>query len=85
MTTHWPNCVFCLLLAVTVVSVQNAGLYFWGLPKVNALTAWKLIAQQLIENKYLCVVVMEQVANDHDVVRCTIFSSQSPQEKIEKG
>ena len=62
MTTSWPNHVFCFLLAVTVDHVQNAGLYFCGLPKVDALTAQKLIAQQLIENKYLCVVVEEQVA-----------------------
>ena len=62
MTTRWPNRVFCFLLAVTVVNVQNAGVYFCGLPKVDALTAWKLIAQQLIENKYLHVVVEEQVA-----------------------
>ena len=62
MTTRWPNPVFCFLLAVTVVNVQNAGVYFCGLPKVDALTARKLIAQQLIENKYLHVVVEEQVA-----------------------
>ena len=52
MTTHWPNHVFCFLLAVTVMNVQNPGVYFCGLPKVDALKACKLIAQQLIENKY---------------------------------
>ena len=52
MTTRWPNRVFCFLLAVTVVNVQNAGVYFCGFPKVDALTARKLIAQQLLENKY---------------------------------
>ena len=63
MTTCWPNCVFLFLLAVTVVNVQNAGVYFCVfLPKLDALTAWKLIAQQLIENKYLHIVVEEQVA-----------------------
>ena len=61
MTTCWPNHVFCFLLAVTVVNVQNAGVYFCGLPKVDALTAWKLIVQQLIENKYLRIIVKEQV------------------------
>ena len=53
MTTRWPNRVFCFLLAVTMVNVQNAGVYFCNLPKVDPLTAHKLIAQQLIENKYL--------------------------------
>ena len=53
MTTCWPNRVFCFLLAVTMVNVQNAGVYFCNLPKVDSLTARKLIAQQLIENKYL--------------------------------
>ena len=28
MTTHWPNCMFCFLLAVTMVNVVG----FWGLP-----------------------------------------------------
>ena len=62
MTTHWPNHVFCFLLVVTVVNVQNAGVYFCGLPKVDALTAQKLIAQKLIENKYLQIIVEEQVS-----------------------
>ena len=52
MTTCWPNGVFCFLLAATVVNVQNAGVYFCGLPKVDMLKACKLIGQQLIENKY---------------------------------
>ena len=42
MTTYWPNWVFCFLLAVTVVNVQNAGVYFCGFPKVDVLTARKL-------------------------------------------
>ena len=62
MTTCWPNCVFCFLHAVTVVNVQNAVVYFCGLPKVDALTAQELIAQQLIENKYLRIIVKEQVS-----------------------
>ena len=52
MTTCWPNRIFCFLLAVTVVNVQNAWVYFCGLPKVGTLKACKLITQQLIENKY---------------------------------
>ena len=55
MTTHWTNCIFCFLLAVTMVNVQNAGVYFCSFPKVNSLTAHKLITQQLIENRYLIV------------------------------
>ena len=52
MTTRWPNRVFCFSLVVTVLNVQNVGLYFCGFPKVDALTARKLIAQQLLETKY---------------------------------
>ena len=52
MTSHWPNRVFCFLLALTMGNIQNAGCYFANLPKVDALTSRKLIAQQLIENKY---------------------------------
>ena len=55
MTVRWPNCVFCFLLAVTMVNVQNAGVYCYHLPKVDSLFACKLIAQQLIENRYLIV------------------------------
>ena len=36
----------------------NASVYFCNLPKVDSLTSHKLIAQQLIENKYL---IAEQV------------------------
>ena len=39
MTTHWPNHVFCFLLALTIVNVQNAGCYFAKLPKIDALQA----------------------------------------------
>ena len=59
MTSRWPNRVFCFLLALTMVNIQNAGCYFATLPKVDALTARKLIAQQLIENKYLDKEVRE--------------------------
>ena len=55
MTACWPNHVFCFLLTVTMVNVQNEGVYFYHLPKVDSLFACKLIAQQLIENRYLIV------------------------------
>ena len=53
MTTRWPNRVFGFLLAITVVNVQNAGVYFCGMAKIDAIGARKLIGQQLIENRYL--------------------------------
>ena len=55
MTVHWPNRVFCFLLVFTMVNVQNAGVYFYHLPKVDSLFAHKLIAQQLIKNRYFIV------------------------------
>ena len=39
MTTHWPNRVFCFLLALTIVYVQNAGCYFAKLPKIDTIQA----------------------------------------------
>ena len=51
MMTCWPNHMFCFLLAVTMVNVHNAGVYFCNFPKVDSLTACKLLAQQLIENE----------------------------------
>ena len=53
MTTCWPNHVFGFLLVITVVNVQNAGVYFCGMAKIDAFGARKLIGQQLIENQYL--------------------------------
>ena len=53
MTTCWPNHVFGFLLAIMVVNVQNAGVYFCGMVKIDAIGARKLIGQQLIENRYL--------------------------------
>ena len=54
MMTCWLNCVL-FLLAVTMANVHSACVYFCTIPKVNSLTAHKLIAQQLIENRYLIV------------------------------
>ena len=54
MTTHWPNHVFCFLVAVTVVNVQNTANYFVITPKLDSLLARCLIAKQLINNKHLC-------------------------------
>ena len=53
MTTCWPNRVFGFLLAIMVVNVQNAGVYFCGMAKIDAIGARKLIGQQLIKNWYL--------------------------------
>ena len=53
MTSRWLNRVCCFLLVVTMVNVQDAGSYFAKLPKIDAICAHKLIAQQLILNKYI--------------------------------
>ena len=39
MTARWPNHVFCFLLTLTIVNVQNAGCYFAKLPKIDTLQA----------------------------------------------
>ena len=52
--------VFEHFLLVTMVNVQNAGVYFCNLHKVDSLTARKRIAQQLIENKYLIAERVQQ-------------------------
>ena len=54
MTMHWPNRVFCFLLALTMVNIQNAATYFAKTSKMDCLSARRLIAKQLINNKYLC-------------------------------
>ena len=80
MTTRWPNQVFCFLLAVTVVNVQNAGVYFCGFPKVDAPTARKLIAQQLLENKYN-QLLRSHHQRGHDMAQQNIVLFHSPQEE----
>ena len=60
MTMHWPNHVFCFLLAVTMVSIENAANYFAKTPKMDSLLARHLISKQLINNKHLCTGTMPQ-------------------------
>ena len=53
ITEHWPNRAFCFLLAVTTVNVQNAANYFANTATIDSLSARRLIAKQLINNKHL--------------------------------
>ena len=53
MTMHWPNHVFCSLLAMTMVNVQNAATYFLQKPKLDSLQARCLIAKAPINNVHL--------------------------------
>ena len=53
MTMHWPNHVFCFLLAMIMVNVQNTATYFRKKPKLDSLQAWHLIAKALINNVHL--------------------------------
>ena len=49
MMMRWPNHVFSFILAVSIVNVQNAALYFLNKAKVDALQSQQLIAKQLIQ------------------------------------
>ena len=53
MTIQWLNRVFCFLLAVTMVNVQNAAAYFLNKPKIDSLQSRRLIAKALSNNEYL--------------------------------
>ena len=55
MTACWPHHVFCFLLAMTVVNIQNGGAYFCAIPKLDALSARRNIAREFIYNRYLIV------------------------------
>ena len=54
MTMCWPNHVFCFLLAMTMVNVQNAATYFLKKPKLDSLQSQCLIGKALINNVHLC-------------------------------
>ena len=53
MMMQWPNRVFCFLLAITMVNIQNAATYFLNKPKIDSLQSRRLIAEALINNEYL--------------------------------
>ena len=55
MTACWPHRVFCFLLAMTVVNIQNGGAYFRTIPKLDALSTRRNIAREFIYNRYLIV------------------------------
>ena len=52
-TMRWANRMFCFLLAVTTVNIQNAAVYFLNKPKMDAMQSRRSIAKQLIFNNYL--------------------------------
>ena len=53
MTMRWANHVLCFLLAITVVNIQNATVYFLNKVKLDALQSCRQIMKQLIFNLYL--------------------------------
>ena len=53
MMMQWPSRVFCFLLAVTMVNIQNAATYFLNKPKIDSLQSRRLITEALINNEYL--------------------------------
>ena len=55
MTACWPHHVFCFLLAVTVVNIQNGGAYICAILKLDSLSARRNIAREFIYNRYLIV------------------------------
>ena len=62
MTMRWANHIFCFLLAVTVVNIQNAACYFLNKSKMDALQSRRLIAKQFIFN---CHLEQEQASRKH--------------------
>ena len=53
ITMHWPNRVFCFLLVIAMVNVQNVVTYFLNKPKMESLQSRQLIAKALVNNKHL--------------------------------
>ena len=62
MTMRWANHVFCFLLAITVVNIQNAAVYFLNKVKLDALQSRRQIMKQLIFNVHL---EQEQASRKH--------------------
>ena len=53
MTMCWPNHIFCFVLPVAVVNVQNAACYFLNKEKLDALNSRRQIPKALIFNCHL--------------------------------
>ena len=85
MTSQWANRVFCFLLAVTVVNIQNAGCYFFNLIKVDALKACKLIAEQLIHNKYLKKPEEKRMSQRKNTNADCLLITLPPHKKVKKS
>ena len=77
MTACWPHCVFCFLLAMTVVNIQNGRAFFCAIPKLDALSARRKIAREFIYNRYLIVEQSSLV-----ILQLNIVSSHFPHIKI---
>ena len=56
MTMRWPNRVFCFLLAITMVNIQNAATYFLNKPKIDSFAVQEAhcrsINQQCISTEW---------------------------------
>ena len=53
MAMRWVNHLFCFLLVVMVINVQNATIYFLNKPELDALQSHEQFAKHLIFNLYL--------------------------------
>ena len=62
MMMSWANRIFCFLLAVTVMNIQNASCYFLNKSKMDALQSRHLIAKQFIFN---CRLEQEEASRKH--------------------
>ena len=76
MTARWPNHMFCSLLAVTMVNVQNAGVYF----VICLKWTHSLLANSLHNNlkKTSTSLPSKCNGNVHDMVKHPIILWHSP-------
>ena len=84
MTMRWPNHVFCFLLAVTMVNVQNAATYFLQKPKLDSLQAKCLIAKALINKVHLHTGMTPRKCPKHHSVE-HVLTMVPPYKKFVQG
>ena len=84
MTMRWLNRVFCFLLAMTMVNVQNAATYFLKKPKLDSLQARCLIAKALINNVHLQTGTTPRKHPKHCSVK-HVLTMVPPYKKIVQG
>ena len=84
MKMRWANCVFCFLLMVTIVNIQNAAVYFLNKPKLDALQSHANEIPHAAEHPGENIVCSEQSMWHNETNEKTAIGGHLDQKLIKK-